>query len=345
MENKLNSEREYEYDFMRAFAAVAVVCIHTCATRWRSIDVYSTNWLIITIYHMLCKFSVPLFFMISGRFCLDAKRSSSAVYITKKILRLAIAFLFWSLLYTFKRIIETDAALDEWKILIIKFFAGEFHMWFLFVIASLYLITPLLKPISLNEKLCKYFLVLFFIFQFLLPFLSNIPHIGMFATEFIEKSQMKFVVGYSGYYIFGSYLSNHSLSIKKRIFCYVFGLAGTIYSIVVVIYMSHTAGKVDESLAEYLTWNVAAEAFAVYVFILQMFKDRHYKIVSAISKYSFGIYLSHPFVLWIFSWLGFMPNFINPIVGVPIVTIAALVVSLVVSMILRKMPLLGKVVT
>ena len=29
--------REYEYDLMRAVAALAVVMIHTCALRWRTL--------------------------------------------------------------------------------------------------------------------------------------------------------------------------------------------------------------------------------------------------------------------------------------------------------------------
>ena len=37
--------REYEYDLMRAVAALAVVMIHTCAQRWQAIDVQSADWL------------------------------------------------------------------------------------------------------------------------------------------------------------------------------------------------------------------------------------------------------------------------------------------------------------
>lgn len=345
MEKKLNSVREYEYDFMRALAAVAVVCIHTCATRWRSIDVYSTNWVIITVWDMLSKFSVPLFFMISGRFCLDNERSSGAGYITKKIFRLAIAFLFWSAIYTIENIIRTPNPASDWKWIFIEFFTGEYHMWFLFAIACLYLITPLLKLITDDDKLCKYFLILFLLFQFLLPALSTVPHIGVFITELLEKSQMQFVIGYSGYYILGLYFKKSNFSDILRIALYVFGAIGAVYSIFVAIINSHSLGVADESMANYLTWNVAAETIAIYVLISRRFKDKSSKVITFISKYSFGIYLSHPLVLWIFSLTGFMPDFINPLIGVPVVTASATVISLLLSMLLRKIPKLGKIIT
>lgn len=345
MENKLNSEREYEYDFMRALAAVAVVCIHTCATQWRSIDVYSTNWLIITVWDMLSKFSVPLFFAISGRFCLDTERSSGAGYITKKILRLAIAFLFWSAIYAIENIIRTPNPASDWKWICIEFFTGEYHMWFLFAIACLYLITPLLKLITDNDKMCKYFIILFLLFQFLLPTLSTVPHIGVFITEILEKSQMQFVIGYSGYYILGLYLKKCNFPDILRIALYVIGAIGAFYSIVVTISDSRSLGFADETMAKYLTWNVAAETVAIYIFISRRFKNKSCKVITFISKYSFGIYLSHPLILWIFSLIGFMPNFINPLLGVPVVTASATVISLLLSMLLRKIPKLGKLIT
>lgn len=345
MEKKINSKREYEYDFMRTLAAVAVVCIHTCATRWRSIDVYSTNWVIISVYHTISAFSVPLFFMISGHFCLDTEHGDDAKYIIKKILRLVTAFLFWSLVYAIENCLTADSLRDSWKQILFEFFTGEYHMWFLFAIVCLYLIIPLLKPIAVDDKLCKYFLLLFFAFQLLLPAISNIPHIGIFATEFLKKTQMKFVIGYSGYYLLGSFLSKRTLSKKTVIICYTLGIVGAVYSVVAVLRASRSVGFVDITLAEYLTWNVAAETIAIYVFISRIFKDKSSKVITFISKYSLGIYLSHPLVLWIFSLTGFMPDFINPLIGVPVVTASATVISLLLSMLLRKIPKLGKIIT
>lgn len=349
MENKLNSEREYEYDFMRALAAVAVVCTHTCATQWRSIDVYSTNWFILTIYHMLCKSSVPLFFMISGRFYLDESRNFSLKsMITKKIPGLIVAFFFWSLLYMIENLIRSGSFADNWKWIALEFFSGEYHMWFIFAIACLYLITPFLKAIIFQDKLCKYFLLLFIIFQFVFPLLTLLPHIGTVFLNFQSNTHMFFVLGYSGHYVLGWYLKKHTLSPRKALLFYVLGLLGAAFSIISTVYLSYNSGKTDESLSECFTWNVAMPAFAVYVAFMQRNERKcfkYHKTISVISKYSFGIYLSHPLILWIFSLIGFMPDFINPLLGVPVVTASATVISLLLSILLRKIPKLGKLIT
>lgn len=75
-----------EYDLMRAVAALAVVMIHTCALRWRALDVQSADWLVLTLWNVPCKFCVPIFFMISGRFNLDpARQNDPRALFTRKI--------------------------------------------------------------------------------------------------------------------------------------------------------------------------------------------------------------------------------------------------------------------
>lgn len=46
---------------MRAVAAITVVVIHVCAMQWRSLNIHSAQWITLTVWDMLCKFSVPLF--------------------------------------------------------------------------------------------------------------------------------------------------------------------------------------------------------------------------------------------------------------------------------------------
>ena len=147
-----------EYDLMRAVAALAVVMIHTCALRWRALDVQSADWLVLTLWNVPCKFCVPIFFMISGRFNPDpARQNDPRALFTRKIPRLLLAFLFWSCVYTAVNVVRTDDLAEDWKWIVIEFFTGEYHMWFLFAIVGLYLATPLLRPIAADEKKCRYF--------------------------------------------------------------------------------------------------------------------------------------------------------------------------------------------
>lgn len=345
------TEREYEYDLMRTVAALAVVMIHTCALRWPGIDVQSSDWLVLTLWDVPCKFCVPIFFMISGRFNLDpARQTDPRMMLTRKIPRLLLAFFFWSCVYMVVNVIRTDDLANGWKWIVIEFFTGEYHMWFLFAIVGLYLATPLLRPIAADEKKCRYFLLLWIVFQLLLPALAQLPKIGIFITTVLKKMGFFYPLGVTGYYLLGWYWKEHMLTCRKRLVCYLFGLVGTVFSVAVVVYASRKAGRADETLAEYLTWNVAAQSVAVYLFLQRLGKkgktgNLGRAVITTLSRYSFGIYLAHPFFLWLFTWLGLDPLVIPPVLGVPVVTTAAVLLSLGLSWLLRKIPKLGPIIT
>ena len=74
-------------------------------------------------------------------------------------------------------------------------------------------------------------------------------------------------------------------------------------------------------------------------------KSRGAALLSALSRYSFGIYLAHPLFLWLVAWLGLDPLGIPPVLGVPVVTAAAVLLSLGLSWLLRKIPKLGPIIT
>ncbi len=351
MSEKQNVKRDASYDLLRVISAFAVVIIHTCAQEWRKIDVQSTEWLIITVWDMLSKYSVPIFFMVSGRFLLDgAHESDIKTTLTKRFPKIAAAFLFWSAIYTVVNIVRTDDIKSNIKWIIIEFFTGEYHMWFLFALACLYIATPLLKAIANDEKLCKYYLILFFLFQLVFPAVGNIPKIGVFVVTALEKAQFKFVMGFSGYYVLGYYLGKHLPKRKFKIFIYAAGVIGTAYSVFSVVSASRSGGAADETSAQYLTWNVALSSIAVYTAVLSAalkkpMKERAENIISFLAGYSFGVYLAHPLFLWIFEWLGITPTAFSPLLSVPLIAAFAAALSFLLVWALRKIPKIGKMIT
>ena len=279
-----------------------------------------------------------------------ARQNDPRALFTRKIPRLLLAFLFWSCVYTAVNVVRTDDLAEDWKWIVIEFFTGEYHMWFLFAIIGLYLATPLLRPIAVDEKKCRYFLLLWLVFQLLLPALAKLPRIGVFITTALDKMKLFYPLGFTGYYLLGWYWKEHMLTRRKRLACYLIGLVGTVFSTAAVVYASRTAGSADETLAEYLTWNVAAQSAAVYLFLQRLGRRIRTEkpgaaLLSALSRYSFGIYLAHPLFLWLVAWLGLDPLRIPPVLGVPVVTAAAVLLSLGLSWLLRKIPKLGPIIT
>ena len=174
MEHKLNrqKERSVYFDWMRIIAAIAVIAIHCCGKG--SLGVTSFEWRTINFYNCLVQWAVPVFVMISGSLFLSRHRSVRQIWI-RNISRLVTAFLFWSALYA---AVGYDSDRGP-KGFVLDLITGHYHMWFIYMIAGLYMVVPFLEKIAADRTLTSYFLLLGFIFTFIIP--SVIQLISVFA--------------------------------------------------------------------------------------------------------------------------------------------------------------------
>lgn len=349
MVNKAGNNREVAFDYLRTAAAFFVVIIHTCAAQWNVLDVNSSQWVVLHIYNMLAKFSVPVFFMISGRFFLDTSKDIPQKKMLKKGTRIIAAFVFWSAVYmalnVFRVAMSGDSLKENIKWIIIEFFSGEYHMWFLYAILGLYLVTPLLRKITENKKLTEYFLILFFVFGLVWPLAERLPKVGVLFTNAGTAMSFHMTVGFAGYYVLGYYLYKYPVKGSKAKIMYILGAAGLVFTVLATFFISRKTGKANEEMAQYLTPGVALTAAAVYTAFLKIFANKKIsKPVQTISKYSFGCYLAHPLFLWIFEWIGFVPTAFCTVISVPLIAACAMALSLLLTWVFNKIPLLRGVV-
>ena len=347
--NKKGKSREVAFDYLRALSACGVIVIHVCAMQWRILNVHSVQWVFIHFYDMLMKFSVPIFFMISGRFFLDPSRKMPLAKLRDKGFRIIVAFLFWTSIYTllniFRVLMIGDSLIDNIKWIMVEFFSGEYHMWFLYAIFGLYLITPLVRKMVESKWMTEYFLVLFLVFGLIWPMAEQIPKIGIFFINVGDAMVFRMTTGFVGYYILGYYLYRYPPVGKKRILLYILGIFGAVFSIMSTLIVSWYTDSAFEELASYLTLNVAMTSVALYTAILNGLANKmENRVVLIISKYSFGCYLAHPLILWIFEWGGFIPSVTYTVISVPLISLIVLILSLLIAMGLSKLPILKKVI-
>lgn len=341
--------RETEYDLLRVISLLGVIVIHVCAMQWRKLDPGSEAWTMLHIYAMLSKFSVPVFFMISGRFMLDPDRNCSVRKMLQKTFHIGIVFVFWSAVYTLLnigRVLYEGGSLRENKWVFVEFFAGEYHMWFLFTIAGLYLLTPLLRYIAASREMSGYYLALFLAFGSVLPFLEKMPVIGGILEEINDKALMDMAVGYSGYFLMGHWLRAEKLSARASKWLYLGGILGAVFTVTATWAASRVSGSANEELAYYLMPNVVLTSAAIYHFVISRSGQlKQCKWILKLAGLSLGCYLIHPLFLWIFEWIGLMPTLLPPVIMVPILTGIMLVLSMAATMALKKVPLLRSVVS
>ena len=334
-----DESRYYCFDFLRVVGAFAVMVLHVAASKWYITDIHTFEWETMNFYDSIVRWAVPVFVMISGALFLSRDIPVRKIY-SKYIFRIFTAFVFWSFFYVCLN--DADVA-----ILGIDIIHGHFlHMWFLFMIAGLYMIAPFVKKIAESESLTKYFLVLAFFFAFLFPetveFISVFSEeYGKFAGTFADHFHLKFVRGFTAYFLLGYFLNSAKISRRAERLIYIAGIAGFAATVLMSLHASLFIGKPSGFYNDH-TVNVMFESISVFVFFKAKF-NRPSRIIRVLSQYSFGAYLVHVAMIGIImNKLGLNPLMFNPLLSIPVISVIVFVISFGISAVLNHIPVLKK---
>ncbi len=194
------------------------------------------------------------------------------------------------------------------------------------MIIGLYLIFPIIgKWLSLaNNNEIKYFLIIWLITIFIkLPLINQL----------IPNIEISYFSGYIGYPVLGYYLNRVNFNFKKKKIIYTFFiLIGILTTICATFFATKYKGKFYEGFYSYLMPNVLIVSIGIFL-VFKDFIKFNSKTISFFSKYSYGIYLIHIFVMTNLEKLGFSYTFINPIIGIPVTSILCFIIS---TIIIRK---------
>lgn len=346
IDNNTEIKRTVYFDYLRVFATLAVMILHISATNWRTTDVNGLAWQTFNFFDSIVRWGVPVFVMISGSLFLNREIPLKKIY-SKYILRLAVAFAVWSIIYA----LFIDGSITNKISAILQ---GHYHMWFILMIICIYACIPFIKSIISNDARGKYFLLLSFIFAFVIPellMLLNDSGYGMLKklaaiiNKDVNNMEMHMVLGYVSYFILGYYLNKTELKKKQRTAIYLLGLGGFAFTIIMD---SLLALKLQTNFGNYynnFTVNVMFEAIAVFTFF--KYKDYNNKrlndFIGKLSKYSFGAYLIHVLIIEQLNVrLGLNTLLFNPILAVLVIGVIVFIVSFAISGGLNKIPILNK---
>lgn len=348
MEQSRNNRILY-LDALRTAAAFSVVILHTATFQIYNADVASAEWNVMNIFDSVFRWGVPVFVMISGALLLDPKREwDPRRFYKKNFVRVAAAFLFWSAGY---------AVLDylqgiRLRTVAFNFITGHDHLWFVYMIAGLYLIIPLLRKLTESKRLTAYFLALWFLVSVLLPtFRLLVSWYGDLYARWVDivadNIGLHLVIGYSGYFVLGHFLHTHEIKKTGRILLYVFGVLGVTATAVLARLISLKRGYMDTTFYDFFFIGVMAPSIALFVLMKQLapvFEKKAFcRCLPTLSKCSFGIYLVHIFFIRIgFQFFGFGERFGPPALYIPIVAVIVFLLSLLSSYILNKIPFVNR---
>ena len=127
------NDRELAGDLLRGISCFTVVLLHCTCNRLE--DLSFPNFAL----NSLTAFAVPCFYMLSGAYLLQ-KSQSIKVTIQKRVPKLLLPLLFWSLIY-----ICVSGNITPERFIDMFFQEQATHLWYLYCLLGLYMLLPLLS--------------------------------------------------------------------------------------------------------------------------------------------------------------------------------------------------------
>ncbi len=314
----VKSSRNSSLDFMRICSILAVITIHSICYIVVNSPIGSKRWMLSNIIDSCVRWSVPVFVMLSGALSIkDSAFLERKEFLKNKMTRIIIPIIAWPLIYAvwnyllYRVVPSNDAIIGGY----ISGSPVPGHLYFLFLIAGVYLFAPIISLYAMSVSKRS-----FFIATMLVLCLTSIWYIIVYLMPEYSGGQQQNALTqglpYVGYFMLGCALKDVKLKMKWIPFV-AFFLGGTILSFA-TYYMSMKYG-IDKGM---VFWNytslpimiMAASAFLminiIYEKIISLFSNKIAtkinKILMELSNATFGVYLIHiMFLSFAINILGF----------------------------------------
>ena len=319
------------FQWLRLFAAAAVVLMHTAADGFNYGTVDSAPWAWFTLWDSAVRWPVPIFMMITGALFLPRKTTLRQV-LTVYIPRMAVCWLIWSAVY----------ALHSGGDFFAKLAAGHYHLWYLPYLCGIYLAMPFLQRIVSDEKLAKGLLAVSVVIGLVIPWLAELLIFLLPGWSGILRSlkghlEFTFFMDCLALVLLGDHLHRQELTPKQRRCIYIGGLLGIVATAVATLWLSRQIGTPCILFFDFKAPTNLCAAIAVFVFAKYNLSKLP-KFVDSLARWSFGIYLLHPLAIEVLAKTGIcVPAPWTPVLAAAVFAICALIAA-----VLTKIPRFGK---
>lgn len=293
-------KREVIYDYIRVLSCVGIIGIHVSDMSFSSIGagLYAK-----AIFQVLFRLALPIFFALSGALLLQKKEESLSIFYYKRIYSVYIPFLVYSLLYY----IYLASPLPLREQLSVKYLPtaimqipsgiqsildkpAYFHLWFVYSIMGIYLVTPFIRIMVNNmTEVQSKTLMMVILFVTLTQSTFQVLNVNIRIDEFIFFSWIK-------YYILGYFLTQVWMrkNLKKLV---MVGIIGFFVAIIVSCWFSDSRENYFYDLG-FLSCIETTGVFSLFILIKKYMKlSKVNSVVAYLSKYTFSIYLIHGYLL------------------------------------------------
>lgn len=354
----MQKERIAYLDLVRVIAGILVVMVHISAQQIASLPMDGMAFAVTNAFNCLAFSGVALFVMISGALALRPERETDLKSLLwHKALHFFALYYIWKAFYQVIDMLEKGESFTLFNIkndvvlaLIQK--RGYYHLWFLPMIAMLYMAVPIVKKGFAQKNVCRYFLCVFFITALFVPTLLHYEFkFKYLLADFFASNDFYFFGGYLGYFVLGHYLHNwrETFTRKRRVVLYAAGGSCFLLACVLGTLDARAAGQ----LSYHMNTPLAATTFftAAAIFVAGQSVDRKAvcsakteKMLTFLASTVFGVYLLHPLAILLLSYIGIKTSLCTPLLSIPLLTVCTAALSGLAAALLSKIPVLRRLV-
>lgn len=307
--------------FIAIFMMIAVHCTDNVTPAERSEPWYNL-WG--SFYGSFMRPAIPLFVMVTGALLLPVKENISAYY-KKRLTRLIVPFIIWSVLYNlfpwitgllglsptvindFFAWAEPDqsfsGALHNILMIPFNFSMLAVQMWYVYLLIGLYLYMPIfsawVRQASLKEQ--KVFLSLWFVSLFI-PYLREYLTRDLWGTcSWNEFGLLYYFAGFNGYLLLGHCIINNNINLSWNklavigIPSFVVGYCITFFGFKPITALPGQPVELVELFFTYCSPNVLLMTIPIFLAVKKLkFQSVAVRCFAvSISTCTFGIWMSH----------------------------------------------------
>ena len=354
----------YRYmEYLRVLCAFAVILVHVSGQNWFKIPIGSRDWVIQAFYNIAGRFSVCVFCMLTGALFLAPGRDMSPENMRKHIGRILLILGIWTILYDILYTVMEDGDAEYFILHLVKL---PGHLWYLLMLVSLYLSTPILKKVTEDRAVTRYAIRLLVVFGALFGLLPGVT--GFFDqmagdsfgytlwTTFLGTAgglNCLFVPGYLGFYLLGHYIHEYGLGKWHRPII-LLTVPAILLSAVLTVVLSQVTGRYIYTFMLETNPLIVLASAGVYALFrgeagTEPAADPEPQITEAVRRLgsdTLGIYLIHFAVRDMLKhYAGFTVASYPAILSVPGNALLIFIISLIVTKVLKKVPVVRRIVS
>jgi len=335
-------------DAARVVSILAVVFLHVAATVVTGRDIGSPDWWYGNVYDSLVRWCVPVFIMISGALLLGSgKRETVSAFYRKRMTRIFVPLVVWTIVFLFWQGEQATFSLADLSLAAVarRIASGKphYHMWFLFMIVSLYLFTPFIRILARHATRAELWL--------LVALLFGVAALHEVFGMFFERGVTLFVfwfLSYLPYFLCGHLIATSDRAMPTRLLLAVFGASVLLTAL--GCYLLAGARGIEDGL--YFYGYLSITVIPMSVSLMWMFRMRRFDGVPGavgttfrrLSELTLGVYLIHPVILESFRRFAFRQEEVYPLLSVPLVALLVFGASLLCAFVLYRIPYLKRAI-